>query len=87
MEALDNTCTRLARELPTAEAVAGLDSIRAVREMFRAWGIDPARYRPNDYPMLLGNPFRLRDELGWTAEIPLEQTVDDLLEYWRARNP
>ena len=49
--------------------------------------IDPARYRPNDYPMLLGNPFRLRDELGWTAEIPLEQTVDDLLEYWRARNP
>jgi GDP-4-dehydro-6-deoxy-D-mannose reductase len=49
--------------------------------------IDPARYRPNDYPMLLGNPFRLRDELGWTAETPLEQTVDDLLEYWRARNP
>jgi GDP-4-dehydro-6-deoxy-D-mannose reductase len=49
--------------------------------------IDPARYRPNDYPMLLGNPVRLRDELGWTAEIPLEQTVDDLLEYWRARNP
>jgi nucleoside-diphosphate-sugar epimerase len=36
--------------------------------------------------MLLGNPSRLRDELGWTAEIPLEQTVDDLLGYWRARS-
>ena len=39
------------------------------------------------YPILLGNPTRLRDELGWTAAIPLEQTVDDLLEYWRRKNP
>ena len=47
--------------------------------------VDPARYRPNDTPLLLGDPSRLRDELGWTAEIPLEQTLDDLLEYWRTR--
>jgi len=47
--------------------------------------IDPARYRPNDNPILLGDPSRLRDELGWTPEIPLERTVDDLLEYWRGR--
>ena len=47
--------------------------------------IDPARYRPNDNPILLGDPSRLRDELGWTAEIPLERTVDDLLEYWRGK--
>ena len=45
--------------------------------------IDPARLRPNDTPLLLGDPSRLRDELGWAAEIPLEQTLDDLLEYWR----
>jgi GDP-4-dehydro-6-deoxy-D-mannose reductase len=47
--------------------------------------VDPARYRPNDTPLLLGDPGRLRDELGWTAEIPIEQTLDDLLEYWRTR--
>jgi GDP-4-dehydro-6-deoxy-D-mannose reductase len=47
--------------------------------------VDPARYRPNDTPLLLGDPRRLRDELGWTAEIPIEQTLDDLLEYWRTR--
>ena len=47
--------------------------------------IDPARYRPNDNPILLGDPSRLRDELGWTPEIPLERTVDDLLEYWRGK--
>ncbi|HSP45678.1 MAG TPA: phenylalanine--tRNA ligase beta subunit-related protein [Chthoniobacterales bacterium] len=47
LEALDESCLRLARELPNAESVANLDSIRAVREMFRAWGVDPARYRPS----------------------------------------
>ena len=46
---------------------------------------DPARYRPNDAPILLGDPSRLRDELGWTPKIPIEQTLDDLLEYWRAQ--
>ena len=46
--------------------------------------VDPARYRPNDAPLLLGDPSRIRDELGWVPEIPLEQTVDDLLEYWRS---
>ena len=45
--------------------------------------IDPNRYRPNDVPLLLGDPRRIRDELGWTAEIPIERTLDDLLDYWR----
>jgi GDP-4-dehydro-6-deoxy-D-mannose reductase len=45
--------------------------------------VDPARYRPNDTPLLLGDPGRLRDELGWVPEIPLERTLDDVLEYWR----
>jgi GDP-4-dehydro-6-deoxy-D-mannose reductase len=45
---------------------------------------DPARLRPNDTPVLLGNPARLRDELGWRPAIPLDRTLDDLLAYWRA---
>ena len=49
--------------------------------------VDPARYRPNDTPVILGNPGRIRDELGWTADIPLEQTIDDLLDDWRTRTP
>ena len=44
---------------------------------------DPARIRPNDVPILLGDPSRLHNETGWTPEIPLEQTIDDLLAYWR----
>jgi nucleoside-diphosphate-sugar epimerase len=34
--------------------------------------------------VLLGNPSRLRDELGWTPAIPLDRTLDDLLAYWRS---
>jgi GDP-4-dehydro-6-deoxy-D-mannose reductase len=45
--------------------------------------VDPARFRPNDVPLLLGNPSRLRDELGWTPKISMERTLDDILQYWR----
>jgi GDP-4-dehydro-6-deoxy-D-mannose reductase len=48
--------------------------------------VDPARYRPNDTPVVLGDPSRLRDELGWTPSIPFDQTLDDLLEYWRGHS-
>lgn len=46
---------------------------------------DPARFRPNDPPLLVGDHSRLTADTGWEPQIPLEQTVADLLEYWRAR--
>jgi GDP-4-dehydro-6-deoxy-D-mannose reductase len=44
---------------------------------------DPARYRPNDTPLVLGDCRRTRDETGWSPEIPIEQSLEDLLAYWR----
>ncbi len=44
-------CQRLRKEL-TVEKVAELEAIRAVRAMFRAWGVDPARYRPSSEALL-----------------------------------
>jgi GDP-4-dehydro-6-deoxy-D-mannose reductase len=46
--------------------------------------VDASRFRPNDLPIVEGNPTRIREELGWTPEIPLQQTLEDLLNYWRA---
>jgi GDP-4-dehydro-6-deoxy-D-mannose reductase len=46
---------------------------------------DPARLRPSDVPVLLGDCSRFRNETGWKPEIPFEQTLRDMLEYWRAR--
>jgi GDP-4-dehydro-6-deoxy-D-mannose reductase len=44
---------------------------------------DPSKYRPNDAPLVLGNPARLRNETGWSPEIALSKTLTDLLNYWR----
>jgi GDP-4-dehydro-6-deoxy-D-mannose reductase len=45
--------------------------------------VDQARFRPQDVPLLEGDPSRIREELGWAPAIPLERTLDDVLEYWR----
>ena len=45
---------------------------------------DPALMRPSDTPVLLGDSTKLRLATGWRPEIPFEQTLDDLLDYWRS---
>jgi GDP-4-dehydro-6-deoxy-D-mannose reductase len=44
---------------------------------------DPSRMRPSDNPVVLGDNRRIRDEVGWAPQIPIEQTLADLLDYWR----
>ena len=46
---------------------------------------DPARMRPSDVPVLLGDAGKFRKATGWEPEIPFEQTLRDLLEHWRQR--
>lgn len=46
---------------------------------------DPARMRPSDVPVLLGDASKFRERTGWTPEIPFERTIADLLAYWRER--
>ncbi len=41
---------------------------------------DPELQRPVDIPVLLGDSSRLRADTGWAPEIPLEQTLQDLLD-------
>jgi GDP-4-dehydro-6-deoxy-D-mannose reductase len=45
--------------------------------------VDPSRLRPSDNPVILGSHDRLTTDTGWTPQIPIEQTLADLLEYWR----
>ena len=45
--------------------------------------VDPARLRPSDNPLVLGLPDALGRDTGWTADIPIEQTLAELLDYWR----
>jgi GDP-4-dehydro-6-deoxy-D-mannose reductase len=47
--------------------------------------VDAARLRALDNPLVLGDRSRVTTEIGWTPEIPVERTLADLLDYWRAR--
>ncbi|MHB0913546.1 MAG: GDP-mannose 4,6-dehydratase [Armatimonadota bacterium] len=44
---------------------------------------DPARLRPSDVMLLQGDSSKFRAQTGWKPEILLEQTLLDLLNYWR----
>lgn len=44
---------------------------------------DPARFRPVDVPIVVGSYARLAALTGWSPSIPLDKTLDDLLEWWR----
>jgi GDP-4-dehydro-6-deoxy-D-mannose reductase len=46
---------------------------------------DPQRLRPSDVPVLEGSAERFHADTGWQPRIPFEQTLADLLDYWRAR--
>lgn len=46
---------------------------------------DPARLRPSDVPILCADATKFRDRTGWSPAIPLERSLADLLEWWRAR--
>ncbi len=47
--------------------------------------VDPARLRPADVPYLVGDPTRVREHCGWSAAIPFERTLGDVLDEWRER--
>jgi GDP-4-dehydro-6-deoxy-D-mannose reductase len=48
---------------------------------------DESRVRPAEIPRLAGDPSRLREATGWSAEIPLEQTLADTLGAARDLEP
>ena len=48
---------------------------------------DESRVRPVEIPRIAGDPSRLREATGWSAEIPLEQTLADTLGAARDLEP
>jgi len=45
--------------------------------------VDPALIRPTDEKIIVGNVSKLKADTGWKQQIPMEQTIADMLEYWR----
>jgi GDP-4-dehydro-6-deoxy-D-mannose reductase len=44
---------------------------------------DPSRIRSIDQPLLIANPTKLRAATGWEPQLASQETLRDMLEYWR----
>lgn len=72
---------------------SGSDSaVQELAEMLLSGASRPMRFetddsllRPVDVPVLRGDHTKLTDATGWEPNIPLAQTLADLLDDWRAR--
>lgn len=50
-----------------------------------AMHVEPSLLRRIDVPRLVADPSKFRKETGWKPLIPIEETLADMLEYWRSR--
>ena len=46
---------------------------------------DPERLRPIDADLQIPDTAKFRQHTGWAPRLPVEQTMADLLDYWRDR--
>nr|MCR5215928.1 GDP-mannose 4,6-dehydratase [Lachnospiraceae bacterium] len=46
--------------------------------------VDPAKIRPVDVPIIEADTTKLEEATGWKQEISLDQTLEEMLSYWRA---
>lgn len=46
---------------------------------------DPNKIRPVDVPIIEADITKLNRATGWKPQIPLKQTIQETLDYWRAR--
>ncbi len=47
--------------------------------------VDPAKNRPSDVPILVGDYSKIRKDVGWEPTIEMDKTLLDLLNWWRDR--
>lgn len=45
--------------------------------------VDSKLLRPTDEKIIVGDITKLKRDTGWKQNIPMEQTIADMLEYWR----
>ncbi|MFQ6059292.1 MAG: GDP-mannose 4,6-dehydratase [Anaerolineae bacterium] len=62
-----------------------LDALLALSRVNVEMRPDLLRMRPSDVPVLWADCSKFRAQTGWEPQIPFEQTMEDLLNYWRER--
>lgn len=67
--------------LPVRRLIEGLAPLARIPVTFRS---DAGLRRDGEQPDLYGSPARLRADTGWSPEIPIDRTLADTLDWWRA---
>jgi GDP-4-dehydro-6-deoxy-D-mannose reductase len=62
-----------------------LDYLLSLSKVKIEVAVDPARQRPSDVELLVGDASKFKEATGWSARYTFEQTMSDLLDYWRQR--
>jgi GDP-4-dehydro-6-deoxy-D-mannose reductase len=62
-----------------------LEDLRALAGVAVEVRVDRSKVRITDMPLVCGNAARARDLLGWIPTTPWRQTLQDVLDDWRAR--
>ena len=58
-----------------------LDKLKAAMDLPNVtFEIDPSLVRPTDIENIVGDSSRLKEEIGWEPQIPLQQTIADFIE-------
>lgn len=73
-----NVCSGMALSLKEA-----LDRLISCSSKTIGVEVDPSKLRKADIPLLLGDNSKIKNEVGWSPEIPMDRTLLDLLDYWR----
>ena len=47
--------------------------------------VDAGRIQNNDVPIQIGNAEKIKLAVGWEPQIPLKQSLSDLLNDWRQK--
>lgn len=67
--------------MPVRRLIEGLAPFARIPVTFRS---DSGLRRDGEQPDLYGSPARLRADTGWTPGIPIDVTLADTLDWWRA---
>ena len=47
--------------------------------------VDPTLLRPTDEKIIVGDVTKIKTDTGWKQEVSMEQTIADMLDYWRKK--
>lgn len=75
-----NICSEKTRTIQSV-----LDSLLNMSRKTLKIQLDPSRMRPSDVEVLQGDCSKFKSQTGWKPEIPFEETMRDLLEWWREK--